>query len=95
MDDRRVGLVIRALRRRRGMRQTDLALAARVSQSVISRVERGHLATLSTNTVRSILSALDARGEWDIRWRGGELDRLIDEAHAALVGLSLQRRSDA
>jgi len=26
--------------------------------------------------------------EWDpsIRWRGGELDRLIDEAHAALVG---------
>ncbi|HYI23100.1 MAG TPA: helix-turn-helix transcriptional regulator [Candidatus Limnocylindrales bacterium] len=87
MDDRRVGLVIRALRRRRGMRQSDLARAASVSQSVISRAERGHLTTLSTSIVRSILTALDARAEWDIRWRGGELDRLIDEAHARLGSL--------
>jgi predicted transcriptional regulator len=39
VDDRRVGLVIRALRRRRGWRQVDLAAAASVSQSLIARAE--------------------------------------------------------
>lgn len=94
MDDRRVGLVIRSLRRRRGWRQLDLARAAVVSQSVISRAERGHIASLSVGAVRRILAALDARAEFDVRWRGGELDRLLDEAHARLgtaVAVELER----
>ena len=85
MDDRRVGLVMRALRRRRGWRQVDLGRAADVSQSVISRAERGHLGSLSWHTLRRILTALDARLEADVRWRGGELDRLLDSRHALLV----------
>lgn len=84
MDDRRVGLILRALRRRRGWRQQDLAETAQVSQSLISRAERGHLGSLSLDVVRRALHALDARAELDVRWRGGELDRLLDEAHARL-----------
>lgn len=84
MDDRRAGLTIRALRRRRGWRQVDLGAHAGVSQTVVSRVERGHVESLSMRVVRRLLLALDARAELDIRWRGGELDRLLDEAHARL-----------
>ena len=84
MDDRRVGLIVRALRRRRGWRQVDLANASRVSQSLVSRVERGHLGTLALDLLRRILAALDVRGDIDLRWRGGQLDRLMDEAHARL-----------
>ncbi len=85
MDDRRVGLIIRALRRRRGWRQADLAAAAHLSQPAISLVERGHAETMSLRTLRRILLALEARGEFEIRWRGGSLDRTLDERHAALV----------
>src|SRR5688572_28083068 len=89
MDDRRVGLVIRALRRRRGWRQLDLARASGVSQSVVSRAERGHVGSSSLDMMRRLLLALDARVELAVRWRGGELDRLVDEAHARLGSLVL------
>lgn len=85
MDDRRVGLVIRALRRRRGWRQVDLANKARVSQAEVSRIERGHFVSLPV--VRRLTAALDARLDLNIRWRGGEIDRLLDEAHATLGAL--------
>ena len=86
MDDRRVGLIIRALRRRRGWRQVDLANAALVSQPGISVIERGHLDTLPMRTIGRVLAALDARVDLDVRWRGGALDRTLDERHAQLVG---------
>jgi hypothetical protein len=35
--------------------------------------------------IRAIFTTLDARAEIDIRWRGGALDRLVDERHAVLV----------
>ncbi|MGH2464131.1 MAG: helix-turn-helix domain-containing protein, partial [Candidatus Limnocylindrales bacterium] len=86
MDDRRVGLVIRALRRRRGWRQSDLAAAAGFSQATISGLERGHVDNLSLRTLRRILLALEARADVDLRWRGGALDRVVDEGHARVVG---------
>ncbi|MGH2512059.1 MAG: helix-turn-helix domain-containing protein, partial [Candidatus Limnocylindrales bacterium] len=89
MDDRRVGLIIRALRRRRGWRQVDLAAAAGVSQAAISVVERGHVDTMSLRTTRQILLALEIRGELDLRWRGGSLDRTLDDRHAALSGVAV------
>lgn len=85
MDDRRLGLVVRALRRKRGWRQSDLALAARVSDSVVSRAEAGHVETLSLQTIRRILAAVDVRADLSARWRGGELDRLLDSRHTAIV----------
>ena len=86
MDDRRVALVIRALRRRRGWRQSDLAAAAHLSQSAISAIERGHLESFSLNALRRVFSILEIRAEIDARWRGGALDRMIDEGHSRVVG---------
>ena len=84
MEDIRVGLTVRALRRRQGLRQSDLARAAEVAQSTVSRLERGHLDQLAMATVRNIFTALDATVELAPRWRGGEVDRLLDARHAAI-----------
>jgi transcriptional regulator with XRE-family HTH domain len=86
MDDQRVGRTVRALRRRLGWRQADVAAASGVSQDAVSRVELGRVAGLSLRSVRRIASALDADAVITFRWRGGDLDRLLDEGHAALLG---------
>ncbi|HUP82820.1 MAG TPA: XRE family transcriptional regulator [Candidatus Limnocylindria bacterium] len=79
MDDQRVGRVVRALRRRRGWRQLDLAQAAGCSQGMVSLIERGHIDTGSLRLLRNVLAALDARVSVQLSWRAGELDRLLDE----------------
>jgi transcriptional regulator with XRE-family HTH domain len=84
--DVRIGARFRALRHRLGWRQEDLARRAGVSQDVVSLVERGHLERVSLVNLRSIARALDADFVIQLRWRGGDLDRLMDEAHAVLVG---------
>ena len=61
-------------------------MAAGISQSAISLMERGHLATLSLRTVRAAFAAVDARFEGLVTWRGGAVHRLLDERHARLVG---------
>lgn len=85
MDDRRVGRVFREVRIRKAWRQTDLAAAAGVSQGLISRIELGRLGSLSLNRLRKVGDALDIRISLDAWWRSGEVDRLIDRGHAALV----------
>ena len=40
---------------------------------------------MSLAGARRILGALDARVDFDVRWRGGELDRLVDARHAVLA----------
>ena len=91
MDDIRIGRILRALRRRRGWTQLELADRCRVSQQVISLVERGHGSQLAAATLRRIFAALDARWEPIVSWRGGELDRLLDEDHARLVAAVVRR----
>jgi transcriptional regulator with XRE-family HTH domain len=85
VDDRTVGLVLRALRRRRGWRQVDLAARAGSSQTVVSEIERGHLTATPVRTLRSLFGAVEARLLLEPRWRGAELDRLLDVDHAAIV----------
>jgi transcriptional regulator with XRE-family HTH domain len=85
VDDRTVGLVLRALRRRRGWRQADLAAVARCSQSLVSNVERGHLGRVAVETLRSLFAAVEARVVIEPRWRGAELDRLLDSEHASVA----------
>jgi transcriptional regulator with XRE-family HTH domain len=85
MDDQRVGRIVRALRRRRGWRQVDLADAAACSQTMVSLTERGHLERVPLPVVRRILAALDASLIVEVRWRAGALDRLLDEDHAVLL----------
>lgn len=82
----RIGRLLRALRRRKGWRQVDLAAASDLSQQAISLIERGHLASLSIRVLRGAFAAVDARFEGLVSWRGGQIDRLLDERHASLVG---------
>jgi transcriptional regulator with XRE-family HTH domain len=93
MDDARIGRALRALRRRRGLRQIDVAKRAGVSQATVSTAENGHIRTLSLGTVRRLFEAVDAGFEGLVFWRGGALDRLLDERHALLVGASVARLS--
>ncbi|MGI8928397.1 MAG: helix-turn-helix transcriptional regulator [Candidatus Limnocylindrales bacterium] len=86
MGGQRLGSIVRALRRRHGWRQLDLAERVGCSQHTVSMIERGHIASLSTALVGRTLAALDATLVIDVRWRGGALDRLLDEDRAALVG---------
>jgi transcriptional regulator with XRE-family HTH domain len=69
----------------------DLATASGCSQSLISLVERGHLESLSVRVIRELLGPLDAGLVLEVRWRGAALDRLLDEAHAALVAEAAAR----
>jgi transcriptional regulator with XRE-family HTH domain len=85
VDDLTIGLVLRALRRRRGWRQQDLAREAGCSQALVSNVERGHLDRLPIARIRTLFAAVEARVSLDARWRGADLDRLLDSAHAAVV----------
>ena len=80
---------------RKGWRQEDLATAAEVSQSTVSRAERGQFETMPLRTTRSLFAALDAGCSLALWWRSGQLDRLLDEDHATLGARAvefLQRR---
>lgn len=67
------------------MTQAQLGRAARVSQALISLIERGHLGSVSVRTLRRVFAVVDAACDLRPSWRGGGLDRLLDEAHAELV----------
>ena len=84
MTDQRFGATVRFLRARRGWRQLDLAVRARVSQSTVSRLERGHLGAVTLDAIRAVGGALDVRVDVVGRWRGGDLDRLLAAGHSAL-----------
>jgi transcriptional regulator with XRE-family HTH domain len=85
VDDVRFGLGIRAIRVKAGMRQIDVARGAGISQAAISDVERGRGDRLSLRTLRAVAQVLGAQATLELRWRAGELDRLLDERHATLV----------
>jgi transcriptional regulator with XRE-family HTH domain len=80
----RLGAAVRAVRVRRRLRQRDVGALAGVSQSVVSRLERGHVETLTLGHVETICASLDIRVDVLPRWRGGDLDRLLNSTHAAL-----------
>jgi transcriptional regulator with XRE-family HTH domain len=84
VDDFRLGTVIRLVRQARGWRQQDLADKAGVSQSAVSRIDRGQIGPQSVDSLRTIAAALDIRLDLMPRWRGGHLDRLLNRAHSTL-----------
>ena len=90
MDARRLPLAIRVLRQHRGWRQDDLARASDVSQTTVSLLESGELEGVTLRTLDEVVKALDATLVLDIRWKGGTLDRLLDERHAVLSGIALE-----
>ncbi len=50
----------------------------------MSRVERGHIASLSVEKVAAVCEAIDVRLDFVPRWRGGDLDRVLNSRHASL-----------
>ncbi len=94
MNPVRLGRVVRALRRRLGWRQIELAKRGRVSQQTVSLIETGQSRRVSIATLERVLTTLGAELDLAVRWRGGELDRLLDEAHAKMSG-ELARLLDA
>jgi transcriptional regulator with XRE-family HTH domain len=85
VDAVRLGLAIRALRRRRGWTQHQLGAQSAISQQVISRIERGQAAASTLATLERLTGALGARLEIRTLWQGEHLDRLLDQRHAGLV----------
>jgi HTH-type transcriptional regulator / antitoxin HipB len=85
MDDMQVGRVMRAVRMSLGLRQLDVAARAGVSQQLVSVAERGRLDQLSLRALRRIAHALEVRLQLGPTWRGGQLARLLDAAHAHVV----------
>ena len=85
MNDVTVGLVFRAVRRRRRWRQLEVAGRANVSQQLVSVIEHGRLEQVSLGSLRSVARALEIDLPLAPRWRGPDLDRLLDAEHAALV----------
>lgn len=90
MADVRLGIRYRSLRIRLGWRQADLAARCRVSQDLVSLIERGHVDRVAFGTLQRIASELEAELVPILRWRGGDLDRLTDEAHATIVGRTVE-----
>lgn len=85
MDQQRLGALIGSVRRRRGLRQIDVASAAGVSDSTVSLLERGHCGTLAVGTVGRIAAVLDVRVELVGYWRGGDAGRLLCWRHSRLA----------
>lgn len=85
MDAQRLGAVLRAVRIRRGLRQSDVGRLAAVSDATVSRIERGHLAPVTFGTMSAVARALGVTIELRAWTRGGDLDRLVNARHAALV----------
>ena len=84
MHDPRLGASFRAVRIKRGWRQSDVADRAGCSRWVVSQIERGNVGETSVNTLIAVAGALEMRISLVARWRGGDLDRLVNARHAAL-----------
>jgi transcriptional regulator with XRE-family HTH domain len=84
MDDLRFGSTIRSVRIRKRLTQEDVSKLAGVSRGTVSRIERGHLDQVSLGSIRAVAKALDVRVDLVPRWRGGDLDRLLNSRHSAL-----------
>jgi transcriptional regulator with XRE-family HTH domain len=72
-----------------------VARIAGVSQTTVSLVERGHLESLTLARLRAVSRAVEIWLQFEPRWRGADLPRLLDQRHAALVELvvaELRRR---
>ena len=91
MRDDQVGAAVRAVRHRKGWPQSDLARRVRLSRGRLSLIEHGHLDAVRFGDLRRYAAELDISIEVSARWRGGELARLLDADHAALVEWLIQR----
>jgi transcriptional regulator with XRE-family HTH domain len=55
-----------------------------VRRETVSRLERGFAGRVPLDTLRAVADALGLRLDLGLRWRGGDLDRILNAGHAAL-----------
>jgi transcriptional regulator with XRE-family HTH domain len=91
MDALRFGRQFRALRIRQNKRQADVASASSVSRSLVATIDRGQLGGVTLGSLTAVAAALGAEVDIRLRWRGEQLDRLLDEEHAAVVEAVVNR----
>lgn len=91
MNVERLGRLARMLRVRQRLTQVALAARVGVSRRAVSLLETGRASALRLREVEAIIRALGGRLDMRLLWNGPELDRLFDEAHAAL-GAAVKRR---
>jgi transcriptional regulator with XRE-family HTH domain len=91
MNFERLGRICRLVRVRQRMTQAMVAARAGVTRATVSHVERGRAGAVRLDALEAIMSALGARIDLRVMWRGPELDRLLDAGHAALAG-AIKRR---
>lgn len=84
VDAVRLGAMCRALRIKKGWRQVDLARRAQLSTATVWRLESGRTDELTVAAVITLVEALGGRVQFDVRWFGAELDRLLNARHSAL-----------
>ena len=95
MHEGRLGSAIRLIRQRRRWTQAQLGERAGVSKSTISRIERGHVRSLSVATIQEVAGELDIRVDLVPRWRSGDLDRMLNRRHSNLHELVARWFGDA
>lgn len=84
MRDEALGRALRALRHRRGWRQSDASQHARVARSVVSDMEAGRLDGHALGALRRTAAAVGASIRIELVFAGGDVHRLLDADHAAL-----------
>jgi hypothetical protein len=85
MNRRELGRLTRLLRHRARLTQAELAERAAIGRWKVVDLEADRLSTLRLGEIERCLAVLDARLILSVSHRGAEVDRLLDEAHAALV----------
>jgi transcriptional regulator with XRE-family HTH domain len=82
---------MRAIRHRLRLTQRELAIAADVPRSVVQAIEKERVDRVRVGDLRAVAAALDASVEHSLRWRGGDLPRLVNARHAALHEVVAER----
>jgi transcriptional regulator with XRE-family HTH domain len=84
MDLVRLGARLRAIRIARRERLRDVSARSGLSISTLSRTERGEARRTAADSLERHAAALGASLDITVRWRGADLDRLVNAGHSAL-----------
>lgn len=84
-DEERIARQLVAIRRRAGQTQAQLAVAARVPRRDVQAVESGRAEVVRLGRLEAMFAASGGGARLATWWNGAAVDRLVDEAHAAIV----------
>ena len=84
-DDERLGQLLRAIRRRNGLTQEALAIAAEIPRVDVIAIEAGRIGGIRIDRVRRAFGTAGGRLRLVPWWNGAAADRLLDERHAAIA----------